>query len=199
MTIDAMQHQLREHLEKIVPLTDAEFAFVLARFSNKRFKKHQFLVQEGGPVPYAYFVAAGLLKLVYTDGTGKQHLLSFAMEDWWETDFRAYHTQTPATLSLECLEDTSVWCLALADYHQLCAELPAMVRFFLQKSTLGSIAAQQRLLSLLTTSAQERYDQLLAQFPALAQRVTKTLLASYLGVSRETLSRLAASRDLPHR
>lgn len=187
-----MQQKLREHIEKIVPLTDEEFTFVLAHFTSKRFKKHQFLIQEGDPVKYYYFVVSGLLKLVYTDDTGKQHLISFAMEDWWEGDFQAYYNQTPATLSLECLEDTAVFCLSLEGYHELCAGLPQMARFFLQKSTLGSIAAQQRLLSLLTTNAQERYERLLKQYPALVQRVSKTLLASYLGVSRETLSRLSA-------
>ncbi|UOG77299.1 Crp/Fnr family transcriptional regulator (plasmid) [Hymenobacter tibetensis] len=187
-----MQQQLREHLEKVVSLTDDEFAFVLARFTLKRFKKHQFLVQEGEPVKYNYFVVSGLLKLVYTDASGKPHLLAFAMEDWWESDLQAYYTQTPATLSLECLEDTTVLCLSLADYHTLCAELPQLARFFLQKATLGAIAAQQRLLSLLTTSAQARYEQLLRKYSELGQRVSKTLLASYLGVSRETLSRLTA-------
>ncbi len=187
-----MQQQLREHLEKIVPLTDEEFARVLARFTPRRYKKHQFLIQAGDPVKYLYFVVAGLLKLVYTDTSGKPHLLSFALEEWWETDLPAYYTQTPATLSLECLEDTAVWCLSLQDYQQLCAGLPKMEHFFLEKSILGSIAAQQRLLSLLTTSAQERYEQLLKKYPALGRRVSKTLLASYLGVSRETLSRLAS-------
>ncbi|GGG33732.1 Crp/Fnr family transcriptional regulator [Hymenobacter glacieicola] len=187
-----MQQQLREHLEKIVPLTDEQFAAVFARFTPKRFRKHQFLIQAGEPVKYHYFVLSGLLKLVYTDQAGKPHIVSFAMEDWWESDFGAYYTQTPATLSLECLEDTQVLALSLADYHQLCADLPQLARFFLHKAALGSIAAQQRLLSLLTTSAQQRYEQLLAKYPALGQRISKTLLASYLGVSRETLSRLTS-------
>lgn len=142
-------------------------------------------------MPYVYFVVAGLLKLVYTDDAGKPHLLSFAMEDWWESDFQAYYTQTPAVFSLECLEDAQVLCLSLAGYQALCAGLPKMERFFLEKSIMGSIAAQQRLLLLLTTTARQRYEQLLRQQPALVQRVSKTLLASYLGVSRETLSRLA--------
>ncbi len=190
MPLPNVTQQLREHLGKIFPLTEEEFAFVLARFTLKHYKKHQFLVREGEPVKYNYFVVSGLLKLVYRDEAGKQHLLSFAMEDWWESDFQAYYTQTPATFALECVEDTTVFCLTLEDYHMLCAELPQMARFFLQKLTLGAIAAQQRLLSLLSTSAQERYEQLLKKYPALGQRVSKTLLASYLGVTRETLSRL---------
>lgn len=175
-----------------MPLTDEEFAFTLAHFTSKRFKKHQFLIQENEPVKYSYFVVSGLLKLVYTDDAGKQHIISFAMEDWWESDFQAYYTQTPATLSLECLEDTVVFCLSLPDYHKLCDGLPKLERFFLRKAMAGSIASQQRILSLLTTNAQERYEQLLEKHPALFQRVSKTLLASYLGVSRETLSRLSS-------
>ena len=139
-----------------------------------------------------YFVLSGLLKLVYTEDTGKQHIVSFATEDWWESDFGAFYTRTKATLSLDCLEDTVVLCLSLGDYQKLCAGLPKMAHFFLEKSILGSVASQQRILSLLTTQAKERYERLLKQHPALVQRVPKTLLASYLGVSRETLSRLTA-------
>ena len=123
---------------------------MLARFTLRRFKKHQFLIQPGKLVRYNYFVVSGLLKLVYTNTAGKPYLLAFAPEDWWESDLQAYYTQTAATLLLECLEDTAVYCLALEDYHQLCAELPKLARFFLHKAVLGSIATQQRLLSLIT-------------------------------------------------
>ncbi len=192
MSSSIMHEKLREHIEKRVQLTDEEFAFVLDHFTIKKFKKHQFLIQEGEPVKYAYFVVSGLLKLVYTDESGKQHIVSFAMEDWWESDFGAFFSQTKATLSVACLEDTVVFCLSLENYHTLCDSLPTFERFFRQIAIAGSIAAQQRILSLLTTQAKERYELLLKQHPALVQRVPKTLLAAYLGVSRETLSRLTA-------
>ena len=187
-----MKSRLRDHIDQVVPLTDTEFEAVNAHFTAKTYRKHQFLIQEGSPVPHAYFIVSGLLKLVYTDVAGKQHILSFALEDWWESDFTAYYRQTPATLSLECIEETSVLCLALDDYHRLCATQPKMAHFFLHKATFGHLGAQQRIVSLLTTSAKERYEQLVEQFPSLLQRVPKTLLAAYLGVSRETLSRLSA-------
>jgi CRP-like cAMP-binding protein len=181
-----MQEKLREHIEKIIPLNDDEFAFVLSHFSVKKFKKHQFLIQEGEAVKYNYFVVSGLLKLVYTDDTGKQHIVSFDMEDWWESDFHAYYTQTEATMSLECIEDTVVFCLLLEDYRKLCDGLQKMERFFLEKANFGFIASQRRIISWLT------YEQLLKQYPSLIQRVPKSLLAAYLGVSRETLSRLSS-------
>lgn len=187
-----MKERLREHIEKIVPLTDDEFAFVLSHFSFKSCKKHEFLIREGQRVEYTYFVVSGLLKLVYNDESGKQHIVSFAMEDWWESDFLAFYTQTRATMSLQCIEDTNVFCLSFPDYQKLCAGLQKIEHFLLKKAISGHIASQQRILSFLTSSATERYDQLLKKHPALFQRVPKTLLASYLGVSRETLSRLSS-------
>jgi CRP-like cAMP-binding protein len=182
---------LRTHIEKVVRLTEAEAESVLAHFTYKRYRRHQFLVQEGESVPYIYFIVAGLVKLVYTDAKGKHHIASFAMEDWWETDSQAFFTQTRAVMALECIEDTDVFRLAFPDYQRLCAQVAKMEHFFLQKATFGYLGAQQRILSLLTTSAKERYEQLLERSPTLLQRVPKTQLASYLGVSRETLSRLS--------
>lgn len=186
-----MHDKLRQHIEKIVSLSDEEFAFVRTHFTAKKFKKHQFLIQEGEPVKYFYFVVSGLLKLVHTDDTGKEHIVSFAMEDWWESDFYAFYTQTAATMSLECVEDTEVLCLLLKDYKKLCDDLQKMERFFLEKSNFGFIGSQRRIISWLTSNSKERYEQLLKQYPSLVQRVPKSLLAAYLGVSRETLSRLS--------
>ncbi|MBS7563982.1 Crp/Fnr family transcriptional regulator [Mucilaginibacter sp. Bleaf8] len=185
-----MENKLREHIEKTVLLTDDEFAFIASHFTAKSYKKREFIFREGDSVKYAYWVVSGLLMLAYNHESAKQHIVSFAMEDWWESDFLAYHTQSKATMALQCLEDTHVLCLALEDYHKLCAGLHKMEHFFLTKANAGHIASQQRILSFLTSNARERYEQLLKRYPALLQRVPKTLLASYLGVSRETLSRL---------
>jgi CRP-like cAMP-binding protein len=187
-----MQADLRKHIEKIIPLTDDEYAFVISHFTSKKFKKHQYLIQEGDPVKYSYFVISGLLKLVFTDAKAKQHIVSFAMEDWWESDYYAYFTETNATMSLECLEDTEVLCCTLENYKKLCEGLQKMERFFLDKATFGFLGSQRRIISWQTSNSKERYEQLLKQYPTLFQRVSKSLIASYLGVSRETLSRLSS-------
>lgn len=185
-----MYEILKAHIDKVIPLSDDEFTFVSTHFTIKKFKKNQFLIQEGETVRYSYFVISGLLKLVHTDDMGSQHIVSFAMEDWWESDFQAYHKQSKATMSLQCVENTEVFCLSLEDYQKVCAGLQKMEHFFLTKANNGHIASQQRILSFLTSNAKERYARLVKQYPSLVQRVPKTLLASYLGVSRETLSRL---------
>ncbi|MGH1336020.1 MAG: Crp/Fnr family transcriptional regulator [Aureispira sp.] len=187
-----MKEQLKNHIEQVVALTEEEFAFISSHFSFKRYRKKEFLLQKGKMVKHCYFVLSGLLKLVYEGEEGKQHIISFAMENWWESDFSAYFTQQKAKMSLQCLEDTDVLCITLENYQKLAAQSPKMASFFLQKSNAGHIASQHRILSFLTSNAKTRYAQLLDQYPSLFQRVPKSLLASYLGVSRETLSRLSS-------
>jgi CRP-like cAMP-binding protein len=185
----SMDEQLKHQIEKLMPITDDEFAFIRSHFIVKNFKKGEFLIQQGEGVAYLYYVVSGLLKLIYNDESAKEYIVSFAMEDWWESDFQAYYTQTKATMSLQCID---VLCLSLEDYKKLCEGSQKIQRFFLEKSIAGHIASQQRILSFITSNAAERYEQLLKRYPQLVQRVPKSLLASYLGVSRETLSRLSS-------
>ncbi|WP_077406529.1 Crp/Fnr family transcriptional regulator [Cellulophaga omnivescoria] len=187
-----MQEKLKEHITKLVPFSNEEFGFLLSHFEHKKYKKNDFIIKEGKDVNNCYYVISGLLKLVFNDANGKQHIVSFAMEDWWESDFFAYFNQTKAKMSLQCIEDTEVYSISLKNYNKLSLEMPKMERFFLKKSHSGHIASQNRILSFLTSNAKERYLQLLQQQPLLFQRVPKTLLAAYLGVSRETLSRLSS-------
>lgn len=187
-----MSKLLREHFEKITALTDQEFDYILSHFTTKKLKKHQFLVQAGDQVKYDYFVVKGLLKASFTNNDGKEHILQFAMEDWWVSDFQAYFNQTEAILDIDCIEAVEVLCLSLTNREKLCSEMHKIEHFFLRKSNFGYIALQSRILSLLNSSAKERYEELLQRSPILFQRVPKTLIASYLGVSRETLSRLSS-------
>lgn len=165
---------------------------MLAHVTPKSLKRYECLIQPGQRVLTCYYVVSGLLKLAYTDELGKQHIVSFAIDDHWDCDFAAFFTQTNATMSLDCLEATTVYCLSLTDFTQLCNCLPKMERFFRLLSIRGHVALQQRLLSLLTIQANERYAQFVHHYPALNQRLSKTQVAAYLGVSRETLSRLSA-------
>jgi CRP-like cAMP-binding protein len=91
---------------------------------------------------------------------------------------------------VDCIEDSELFCLSLQNREKLCDEMHKVANFFLIKSNKGYIAQQQRILSLLNSNAKERYEQLLALYPGILNRVPKQLIAAYLGVSRETLSRL---------
>ena len=188
--IELMNQILRQQLEKIVQLTDAEFDYVLAHFVTKKFKKHQFVVQEGETVPNDFFILNGCLKSYCTDANGKEHILPFGMQDWWITDYQAYYNQSTATVNIDCIEESELLCLSFPNREKLCAEIHKIEHFFRKKTNKRNVALQQRILSLLSSNAKERYDQLLQLYPQLFQKVPKQLIASYLGVTRETLSRL---------
>jgi CRP-like cAMP-binding protein len=187
-----MEEILRKQIEKIVELTDEEFRFVLSHFTARTFRKHQYVVQAGDPAPNDHFVVKGLLKSFYVDDMGKTHILQFAMEDWWISDPQAYHNRETATLNIDCLEDTQILFISIDNREKLCADLKKMEYFFLKKTTAGYIALQKRILSLMSQNAEDRFAQFLYLYPTLLQRVPKALIASYLGISRETLSRVSA-------
>ena len=186
-----MQNLLRKQIEAIVELTDQEFDLVLTYFETSVYKKHQYLVQAGHPAPNDHFVAKGLLKSFYIDEAGKEHILQFAMEDWWISDPQAFHNRRNATLNIDCLEDAEIMSISIDNREQLCRELGKMEYFFLKKTTAGYIALQQRILSLMSQKSDERYLQFVELYPNLIHRIPKTLIASYLGISRETLSRMS--------
>jgi len=187
-----MKEVLRRQIEKIVKLTDEEFEFALTHFTQRSYKKHQYVVQADNPAPNDHFVVKGLLKSFYYDDAGKTHILQFAMEDWWISDPNAYHNRLNATLNIDCLEDTETFFISIDNREKLCAEMQKMEYFFLKKTTAGYIALQKRILSLMSQKAEERYTQFVQLYPNLIDRVPKALIASYLGITRETLSRMTA-------
>ncbi|QEC40980.1 Crp/Fnr family transcriptional regulator [Pseudobacter ginsenosidimutans] len=184
---------LRQHIEKIVPLTDEEFDRVMSHFKTRKLKKHQFLLQEGDTAHAHFdnFVVSGLLKVYHTSDDGHEHILQFAPEDWWVADYRANYFESSAVVNISCLENSELLTISYANREQLCKEFHKLEHFFRKKATGGFVSQQRRILSLLNNNAKERYEEFLSLYPGLSQRLSKTLIASYLGVSRETLSRLS--------
>jgi CRP-like cAMP-binding protein len=187
---------LRQQIEKITPLSDGEFEYVLSHFTSLKLRKHQFLVQSGQAVTYDYFILSGCLKSYHTDNDGKMHIIQFGMQDWWITDYQAYYDQTIATIDIDCIEDTEMLRLSYENREKLCAELHKIEYFFRKKTNIRNVALQKRILSLMSNNAKERYNRLLEQYPELFQKVPKHLIASYLGVTRETLSRFNSTTKL---
>ncbi len=185
-------HPLRQHIEEIIDLTDQEFDFILNHFEKVSKRKHQYLLQEGDIANKEYWIVKGCLKSYFIDDDGKEHILQFGMENWWITDYESFVKQIKSKTSIDCIEDSELLSISFENRDKLTAQMHKMERFWAKKSKIGRIALQNRVLSLLKNSAKERYDLLLEQYPRLFQRVPKKMIASYLGVSRETLSRLNA-------
>lgn len=181
---------LRQHIEEIIQLTDEEFVSILSYFVPRQVSKKEFLIEGGQKVTSEFLVVEGLLKAFTYDDAGKEHIIQFAMENWWVSDYPAFSVQEKGEICVQALESCLVLELSLESKKKMCDEVPKMHQFHAQKAFSGYVALQKRVLSLLKNSAKEKYELLLGQYPQLFQRVSKTMIAHYLGVSRETLSRL---------
>lgn len=181
---------LKEHISKTVSLTDEEFAHFSSHFKPLSFRKGQVVISEGDLVDHEYFVIEGCLKAFYINDEIKMHILQFAMPTWWTSDYEALYNKTKAKINVDCITDAEVLCLSNADREKLCKEIHPVEHFFRWRTNKGYVAAQRRLLSLMNNDAKTRYEELLKLYPQLYNLVPKHLIAAYLGVSRETLSRL---------
>jgi CRP-like cAMP-binding protein len=181
---------LRQHIEEITPLTDQEFEHVLSHFTTKKLRKHQFLIQDGDTVNHNYFVVSGCLKSYYLNKEDKEHILQFAFPNWWITDFFAFYNRTKATVYVDCIEDCELLAITYENREKLCKEMHVIEHFFRKKTNMAYAFLQHRVISLLDSDIKSRYLKLLKQYPHLFDKVPKHLIASYLGISRETLSRI---------
>lgn len=185
---------LRKHIEEIIAVTDSEFDVILNHFNYKTINRKEYLIEAGQKVYSEFFVVKGLLKAFMFDNLGKEHIVQFAMENWWISDYPAYKIQGRGEICVQALEPCIVLELGLSNKQQMCNLIPKMHAFHSTKAFGGFVALQKRVLSLMKNSAKEKYELLFEQYPELFQRISKTMIAHYLGVSRETLSRLSMGR-----
>lgn len=181
---------LRQHIAKTASLTEEEFEHFFSYFKPESFKKGEIIINEGDDVEKEYFVLSGCLKAFFMNDNIKMHILQFTMPTWWTSDYAALYNKTKATITVDCISDAEVLSITNEAREKLCSELHQAEYFFRWRTNKGYVAAQKRLLSFMNNDAKTRYEELLALYPALYNMVPKHLIAAYLGVSRETLSRL---------
>lgn len=184
---------LQQHIAKITSLTEEEFEYIFSHFKMQSFKKGQAIFSEGDRVVCEYFVISGCLKAFFINDEVKMYILQFAMPNWWASDYAALYNQTPATINVDCITDVEVLCLSNDNREKLCKEFHQIEHFFRWRTNRGYVASQKRLLSFMNDNVKIRYEELMALYPQLYNLVPKHLIAAYLGVSRETLSRLYSS------
>ena len=177
---------VKEHIS----ITDQEFEFCKTLFIPKKLRKRQYLLQEGDVCRYTAFVEKGMLRTFTVDDKGNEPILQFSMEGWWVTDLYSYLTDEPSRYNIEALEDCELLLITKPSWNILLEKVPAFERYFRILIQNNLIATQRRLISSMTESAEDQYTKLIDNFPTCLQRVPQHMIASFLGITPETLSRI---------
>jgi CRP-like cAMP-binding protein len=186
-----MKHQaLLVYINKHVNLTADEEAFLTSKVSYRKYLKGQYIVQQGDVCKYECFVISGCTKTFFVDEEGQEHIVMFAIEDWWASDLGSFITQTPADFSVQCIENTEFIMFSKDDIEDLYSEIPKLERFFRLIIERAFVASQKRLIRNFSLSAKDRYLYFKKQYPKIDQRIPQYMIASYLGVTKEFLSKI---------
>jgi CRP-like cAMP-binding protein len=181
---------LQAYLEARATFTEAELAFVRARFRPMTLGAGEFLQRAGRPATHAAFVAAGCMRTYTIDTKGKEHVVKFAPETWWVADNLSLSSGAPSAYFIDAIEDSELLLVDPASHEAIVEQVPGYAAAFRRGLQRHAAAKDERIVSSLSASAQERYLQFLKTYPSLVTRVPQWMLASYLGVSPETVSRI---------
>jgi CRP-like cAMP-binding protein len=190
MSTNLKYDNFQKYLIEKANLSEAEITSLLPYFSLKHVKKGHVLLAEGGIAHHAYFVESGLLRLYSVDNQGKEHLLQFAPENWWLSDRNDLSSAEPSAYYIDAYENTTV-VLLNQDFVQKAAAISSAFRVFHDQILQRHInQLYHRVNMLIGASAKDRYLHFLQRYPNITQRVPQWMIASYLGIAPESLSRV---------
>ncbi|OYW79719.1 MAG: cyclic nucleotide-binding protein [Sphingobacteriia bacterium 28-36-52] len=173
-----------------VLLSEAEQKLVKTFFSPKKIRKKQYLLQEGNICRHLAFVEKGLLRSYNVDEKGIEHMIHFAWEGWWMADMLSFLSIEPSTYHIDAIEDAELLLISRTNFEEMLLSVPVMERYFRILFQNNIISKERRLISSISNSAEEKFIHLSTTNPELIKRIPQQLVASYLGITPETLSRI---------
>lgn len=181
---------LLKYMSPHIQLNPEEEAFLLSKVFLRKYLKGQYIVQQGDVCKYECFVLSGCTKMFYVDDEGQEHIIMFSIEDWWTSDMGSFITQTPADFNIQCLENTELVMFSYDVIEELYANIPKLERFFRQIIERAFVASQKRIVRNFALTAKDRYLYFRKQYPKIEQRIPQYMIASYLGITKEFLSKI---------
>jgi len=185
-----MHELLLRNIKQKIGLSSQEEEKLKTFFIPKKLRKKQYLLQEGEVCQYSAFVEKGMLRSYSIDKKGNEHILQFAMENWWISDLYSFFSVEPSAYMIDALEDSELLLIKKDRYDEMLQTIPAMERYFRLLLQNNLIATQRRLNDKLSLSAEDLYLTLIQSCDSIPQRVPQHMIASFLGITRETLSRI---------
>jgi CRP-like cAMP-binding protein len=193
-----MYEVFQRYLNSKIQLTEAEAASIRDCAIVKKIRKRQYLLQEGDVWKYDAFVTSGCVRTFSVDENGNDHIMGFAIENWWTGDRESLLSGQPSRFNIDAVEDSELVLFTHANFEKLCSEIPAlnnMVNQILQRSF---VASQNRIQAALSYTAEQKYLNFVEKYSDFATRIPQHMIASYLGITPETLSRIRKQASRKH-
>jgi CRP-like cAMP-binding protein len=181
---------LATYLNRHARLDEATIATIYASAIPRTLRRNEFLLQQGQVCRYKTFIVSGLLRTFGTGADDAETILQFAPEDSWTLDLESYDKQLPAQFSIAAVERSELLLWTKANFDRLLAEVPELKAFSQQLIATNIYNSRQRLLKALSASPEEKYEDFVRSFPDLLSRLPLHMIASYLGMSLKTLTRI---------
>ena len=181
---------LRKKIASIIDVNDEEFDFLKSLFLPKKIKKRQYFLQEGDICKYQAFIERGILRSYTVDEKGSEHILQFASEGWWMADLSSYLTKEPSFLNVDAIEESELLLITKSSWELAMQKIPPLEHYFRIILQNHLVSTQKRLLQSLSETAEQKYMRFINTYPDCLSRVPQHMIASYLGIKRETLSRV---------
>lgn len=181
---------LFQKFDEKIKLTAEEKELAKTFFLPKKLRKRQYLLQEGDVNKYVAFVEKGMLRSYTVDEKGVEHIIQFAFEGWWIADQYSFLTGEPSAYNIDAMEDCELLLLSRPAEEQLMEQVPKMERYFRMLLQNSLISMQRRIIGSLSQPAEKRYTDLVQSCPTIQRRVPQHMMASFLGITPETLSRI---------
>tara|TARA_B110000211_G_C13988195_1_gene512727 strand:+ start:103 stop:687 length:585 start_codon:yes stop_codon:yes gene_type:complete len=175
---------------KDIYFSQEEINIIESKFEKLNLKKDTSLLNADELVINQYFVYSGCLRTYFIDNSGKEHTLQFAINDWWISDYTAFFTTTKALMNIKSIQDATLYKISKKDMEALFNKIPQLETFFRKKMEKAFASFQKRILASLAQSAKERYVSFVSTYPNIEQSVKNYHIASYLGITTESLSRI---------
>ena len=185
-----METSITLEIFKSLSFSQKERLLVESKFKKLTLKKGAMLLHAGKRVDHQYFISSGCLRTYFIDNSGKEHTIQFAIKDWWISDYTAFFTRATAIMTIDCIQDAMVYEISKEAMETLYLEIPQLETFFRKKMEGAFGGFQKRLIGSLSQSAKERYISFIQAYPNIEQSVKNYHIASYLGITTETLSRI---------
>ena len=170
-------------------LSEDDKHLLTTHFKPRKLRRRQYFLQEGDVCKYIGFIVKGSARTFTIDEKGREHILKLSMENWWLTDFESFYLLTPSRFNIEALEELEILQSTNVEIEDFLKHIPAFLAMSNVISQNNTIAAQKRMQAI-NYSAEERYEELVKSYPYFLQRFPQNMIASYLGLSSETLSRI---------